>query len=57
MKLMPGFAALKPILLDAGVYADSCGVDAAPCKKQDTRLNFLFTVASSVTNVSVLFLP
>jgi hypothetical protein len=48
----PGFAALKPILLDSGVYADVCDSHERTCKAQDTRLNLLFTVASSVTNVS-----
>lgn len=46
-----GFAALKPILLDSGVYSNFCKTDERTCKAQDTRLNLLFTVASSVTNV------
>lgn len=47
----PGFAALKPILLDSGVYSHLCPSGESRCKAQDTRLNLLFTVASSVTNV------
>ena len=45
-----GFAALKPILVDSGVYSDVCKKHA-PCKEQDTRLNFLFVFASSTNNV------
>lgn len=55
-----GFAALKPILINEGVYRDRCDVNVAgdlslePCSAQDLRLNFLFTVACMVTNISAL---
>jgi len=51
-----GFAALKPILLDSGVYSHLCEGQKT-CKAQDTRLNLLFTVASSVTNVRLCPTP
>jgi MFS family permease len=54
-----GFAALKPVLVEEGVYHDSCskselreGVEL--CSKQDLKLNFFFTVASITANVSAL---
>ncbi|KAJ5548421.1 hypothetical protein N7513_005655 [Penicillium frequentans] len=54
-----GFAALKPVLVEEGVYHDQCteeelkdGVDL--CKQQDLRLNLFFTVASITANVSAL---
>lgn len=52
-----GFAALKPILISEGVYKDRCKVGTqseAPCSEQDLALNFLFTVACMVTNISAL---
>lgn len=54
-----GFAALKPILISEGVYRDKCDVGASvdpnlPCTSQDLLLNFLFTVACMVTNISAL---
>ena len=56
---MFGFAALKPVLVEEGVYHDNCsqgelrdGVEL--CLKQDLRLNFFFTVASITANVSAL---
>lgn len=50
-----GFAALKPILQAEGVYRNLCGQDDDDtCEAQDTRLNLLFTVASSATNVREL---
>jgi hypothetical protein len=52
--LMAGFAALKPILLDAGVYQHLCTAGQSTCKAQDTRLNSLFVVATSVNNVSAV---
>ncbi|GFZ42804.1 hypothetical protein JCM24511_00522 [Saitozyma sp. JCM 24511] len=52
--LVFGFAALKPILIDSGVYQELCDEYEGYCKAQDTRLNFLFIVASSVNNVSAL---
>lgn len=47
-----GFAALKPILLAEGVYSEKC--TAKDCIEQDLSLNFLFTIACMVTNISAL---
>ncbi|KAF7130887.1 hypothetical protein CNMCM5793_003757 [Aspergillus hiratsukae] len=54
-----GFAALKPVLIDQGVYRDLCteeelrdGVDV--CFEQDLRLNLFFTIGSITANVSAL---
>ncbi|KAJ5949966.1 Major facilitator superfamily domain general substrate transporter [Penicillium verhagenii] len=54
-----GFAALKPVLVEEGVYHDQCtedelseGIDL--CKQQDLRLNLFFTIASITANVSAL---
>ncbi|KAM3417610.1 Protein FMP42 [Cercospora zeina] len=54
-----GFAALKPILVDQGVYRESCseaelneGVEV--CYEQELRLNTYFAVASATSNVSAL---
>ncbi|KAF2212092.1 hypothetical protein CERZMDRAFT_98006 [Cercospora zeae-maydis SCOH1-5] len=54
-----GFAALKPILVDQGVYREFCseeelkdGVEV--CYEQDLRLNTFFAVASTTANVSAL---
>lgn len=56
-----GFAAIKPILLKEGVYSEKCSVevggfsgDSVSCTAQDLSLNFLFTVACMVTNISAL---
>jgi MFS family permease len=61
-----GFAALKPVLVAEGVYADLCPAgeaapatpgkigSAVPCPEQDLRLNLFFIVASITTNVSSL---
>lgn len=58
-----GFAALKPILIQQGVYLDKCKlkIDTGstdptkyPCSAQDLSLNFLFTVACMVTNICAL---
>ncbi|WPK27632.1 hypothetical protein PUMCH_005029 [Australozyma saopauloensis] len=54
-----GFAALKPVLINEGVYSDRCSVHAGgektiPCDEQDLALNFLFTAACMVTNISAL---
>ncbi|SGZ48860.1 CIC11C00000003002 [Sungouiella intermedia] len=54
-----GFAALKPILISEGVYQHKCDVSTDssavyPCTNQDLLLNFLFTVACMVTNISAL---
>lgn len=51
-----GFAALKPILINEGVYLEKCKAPVAgeSCDEQDLSLNFLFTVACMVTNISAL---
>lgn len=52
-----GFAAIKPILINEGVYENRCSVkteSGIPCSEQDLALNFLFTVACMVTNISAL---
>lgn len=52
---MFGFAALKPILIEEGIYADKCHLkNLKSCVDQDLSLNFLFTVACMVTNISAL---
>ncbi|KAJ5774690.1 Major facilitator superfamily domain general substrate transporter [Penicillium paradoxum] len=54
-----GFAALKPILVEEGVYHERCtpaeineGLEL--CARQDLRLNLFFTIASITANVSAL---
>lgn len=55
-----GFAALKPILVEQGVYHDEMcspeeikqGVEL--CYEQDLRLNLFFAIASTTCNVSAL---
>jgi len=61
-----GFAALKPVLIEEGVYGDLCDPNDAsrtygsdinykiPCDEQDLRLNLFFIVASVTANVSSL---
>ncbi|KAI1142088.1 putative MFS transporter [Hypoxylon sp. FL0543] len=59
-----GFASLKPVLIDEGVYDDLCppdekpgqgdGSEKVPCDAQDMRLNLFFIVASITTNASSL---
>ncbi|KAJ5116733.1 Major facilitator superfamily domain general substrate transporter [Penicillium angulare] len=56
-----GFAALKPVLIEDGVYHDKNGCTEDElrdgvelCKQQDLRLNFFFTIASITANVSAL---
>nr|POE72927.1 protein fmp42 [Quercus suber] len=54
-----GFAALKPVLIDQGVYAELCtkeelAANVEVCYEQDLRLNFFFAVASTTCNVSAL---
>ncbi|KAF5024414.1 hypothetical protein F66182_3500 [Fusarium sp. NRRL 66182] len=60
-----GFAALKPILIDEGIYSELChdkeqrlvvdSTDLIPCAEQDMRLNLLFISASISANVASLF--
>jgi MFS family permease len=54
-----GYAAIKPVLIDEGVYRDKCtkqelkdGVDV--CYEQEIRLNLMFTIAAVSTNVVAL---
>lgn len=54
-----GFAALKPILIDQGVYHDICkvsteGINLKLCADQDLKLNKMFTIGAVVTNVTAL---
>ncbi|CAM9019615.1 unnamed protein product [Wickerhamomyces anomalus] len=54
-----GFAALKPILIDQGVYHDVCkvsteGINLKLCADQDLKLNKMFTIGAVVTNVTAL---
>ncbi|GAB7360621.1 hypothetical protein MBLNU230_g0501t1 [Neophaeotheca triangularis] len=54
-----GFAALKPILVDQGVYREMCTpeeikLDVKLCYEQDLRLNLFFAIASTTCNVSAL---
>jgi nitrate/nitrite transporter NarK len=54
-----GFAALKPVLVDVGVYRDLCTPEELHsrvpiCHEQDLRLNTLFALSSSTCNVSAL---
>ncbi|KAJ5944967.1 hypothetical protein N7516_005135 [Penicillium verrucosum] len=54
-----GFAALKPVLVEEGVFHEFCtpseikeGLEL--CSQQDLRLNLFFTIASITANVSAL---
>ncbi|KAL6705622.1 hypothetical protein ACN47E_006569 [Coniothyrium glycines] len=54
-----GFAALKPILIEEGVFRNLCtpeeiDADVEVCFEQDLRLNFFFSLASTTANVSAL---
>ncbi|KAI1765466.1 putative MFS transporter [Hypoxylon sp. FL1150] len=59
-----GFASLKPVLIEEGVYSDLCpdsyentsddGTEKLPCAAQDMRLNLFFIAASITTNASSL---
>ncbi|KAJ5409662.1 uncharacterized protein N7487_004021 [Penicillium crustosum] len=54
-----GFAALKPVLVDEGVYHERCTPSEVKeglelCSQQDLRLNLFFTIASITANVSAL---
>lgn len=56
-----GFAALKPILIDQGIYKDLCKLDDVmafnvQCTEQDLKLNMMFTVGAALTNVSALII-
>lgn len=54
-----GFAALKPVLVEQGVYRDKCTTQELEegvwvCYEQELRLNLMFTVAAVSTNVCAL---
>lgn len=54
-----GFAALKPVLISQGVYAERCTEQEVEegvyvCYKQELGLNVMFTVAAVSTNVAAL---
>ncbi|KOG97551.1 Fmp42p DI49_4305 [Saccharomyces eubayanus] len=52
-----GFAALKPILISEGVYHELCDPedgDGLLCTAQDLKLNFIFALGATVTNVMAL---
>jgi len=54
-----GFAALKPVLVEEGVYRDGCTAREVEegvwvCYEQELRLNLMFTVAAVSTNVCAL---
>ncbi|KAE8375549.1 major facilitator superfamily domain-containing protein [Aspergillus bertholletiae] len=54
-----GFAALKPVLIQEGVYRNMCSKEELNerrdvCYAQELRLNLMFTIAAVATNVSAL---
>lgn len=54
-----GYAAIKPVLIQEGVYRDKCTreeLDAGVwvCYEQELRLNLMFTIAAVSTNVCAL---
>lgn len=54
-----GYAAIKPVLIDEGVFKDLCTPEevenhVTPCFQQEIRLNFMFTLAAVSTNVAAL---
>ncbi|OAX84528.1 hypothetical protein ACJ72_01097 [Emergomyces africanus] len=54
-----GYAALKPLLIEEGVYRDRCTKEEIErgerlCYNQDLRLNFMFTLAAVATNICAL---
>ncbi|CAI4048715.1 Fmp42p SKDI_13G3510 [Saccharomyces kudriavzevii IFO 1802] len=52
-----GFAALKPILISEGVYHELCvpeDGDGLLCTAQDLKLNFIFALSATVTNIMAL---
>lgn len=46
-----GFAALKPVLVSQGVYAEMCSAEEQNCAAQDLKLNAMFTVAAAFNSV------
>ncbi|KAH0837686.1 Protein FMP42 [Fonsecaea pedrosoi] len=58
-RIVFGYAAIKPVLIDEGVFKDLCTPEevdqhVSPCYKQEIRLNLMFTVAAVSTNVAAL---
>ncbi|KAF2198243.1 MFS general substrate transporter [Delitschia confertaspora ATCC 74209] len=54
-----GYAAIKPVLINEGVYRDRCTLkeiedNVIVCYEQELRLNFMFTFAAVSTNVVAL---
>ena len=56
-----GYAALKPVLVEEGVYSETCGDNSegghsspGRCYEQELKLNLMFTVAAVGTNVCAL---
>lgn len=54
-----GYAAIKPVLIDEGVFKDLCTEEElkkgiSPCYGQELRLNFMFTLSAVSTNVAAL---
>lgn len=54
-----GYAAIKPVLIDEGVYKNYCTEEelregTSPCYLQEIRLNLMFTIAAVSTNVAAL---
>lgn len=54
-----GYAAIKPVLIDEGVYHNLCTEEELkagtnPCYGQEIRLNLMFTIAAVSTNVAAL---
>lgn len=54
-----GYAAIKPVLINEGVYRDKCTKqelkdDVIVCYEQELRLNLMFTIAAVSTNVVAL---
>ena len=54
-----GYAAIKPVLIDEGVFHNLCTKKelkdgTLPCYKQELRLNLMFTIAAVSTNVAAL---
>lgn len=56
---MPYLTALKPVLIEEGVYREYCTANELEkgvrvCFEQELRLNFMFTTAAVANNVSYL---
>lgn len=54
-----GYAAIKPVFVEEGVYSEYCPSEATSsidrtCYEQEIRLNLMFTIAAVATNVCAL---